>query len=238
MFKENTNRFYRHLGAKAIEVTAHPNMQEVEFYWQAIWEMETRHNEKAEWIRREEKGKEGTSDMKWMPIKTTEFTSVLAKTHNWKSPGSDQIQNYWLKAFPVTHSYIVEAFNKIIEKPQQMPEWLTTGITYLLPKSKNTMDPKNYRPITCLSTMYKMLTGIIARRISLYLEEHNLLPEEQKGCHPGSKGCKDQLLISKAILEDCRRRKKNLNIDWIDYQKAFDSAPQLDRKVNGTQSFS
>ncbi|XP_023711182.1 uncharacterized protein LOC111866445 [Cryptotermes secundus] len=73
--------------------------------------------------------------------------------------------------------------------------------------------------------MYKMLTGIIARRISLYLEEHNLLPEEQKGCHPGSKGCKDQLLISKAILEDCRRRKKNLNMAWIDYQKAFDRVP-------------
>lgn len=105
MFKENTNRFYRHLGAKAIEVTAHPNMQEVEFYWQAIWEMETRHNEKAEWIRREEKGREGTSNMKWMPIKTTEFTLVLAKTHNWKSPGSDQIQNYWLKAFPVMQLY-------------------------------------------------------------------------------------------------------------------------------------
>lgn len=225
MFKENTNRFYRHLGAKAIEVTAHPSMKEVELYWQSIWEVEARHNEKAEWISREEKGKEGTKDMKWTPIKTTEFTSVLSKTHNWKSPGSDQIQNYWLKAFPVTHSYIIEAFNKIIEKPQQMPEWLTAGITYLLPKSKSTTEPRNYRPITCLSTMYKMLTGIIARRISLHLEEHNLLPEEQKGCHPGSKGCKDQLLISKAILEDCSKRKKNLNMAWIDYQKAFDRVP-------------
>jgi hypothetical protein len=28
--------------------------------------------------------------------------------------------------------------------------------------------------------MYKMLTGIIARRISTQLEEHNLLPAEQK----------------------------------------------------------
>jgi len=28
--------------------------------------------------------------------------------------------------------------------------------------------------------MYKMLTELIARRISLYLEEHSLLPEEQK----------------------------------------------------------
>jgi len=42
---------------------------------------------------------------------------------------------------------------------------------------------------------------------------------------PGSKGCKDQLMISKAICEDCRRRNKNLSIAWIDYQKAFDSVP-------------
>ena len=60
--------------------------------------------------------------------------------------------------------------------------------------------------------MYKTLTGIIAKRISTHLEEQSLLPAEQKGCHPGSKGCKDQLMISKAIYEDCKRRNKNLSI--------------------------
>jgi len=73
--------------------------------------------------------------------------------------------------------------------------------------------------------MYKTLTGKIAKRISAHLEEQSLLPAEQKGCHPGSKGCKDQLMISKAIYEDCRRRNKNLHIAWIDYQKAFYSIP-------------
>jgi hypothetical protein len=71
--------------------------------------------------------------------------------------------------------------------------------------------------------MYKMLTGITATRISSYLEEHDILPAEQKGCHSGSKGCKDQLLISKAIFDDCKKRRRNLNTAWIDYQKAFDS---------------
>jgi hypothetical protein len=56
------------------------------------------------------------------------------------------------------------------------------------------------------------VTGIIARRILVHLEEHNLLPAEQKGCNFGSKGCKDQLLISKAILEDCKKRRKSLNM--------------------------
>jgi hypothetical protein len=30
---------------------------------------------------------------------------------------------------------------------------------------------------------------------------------------------------TKAIYEECKRRKKNLSIAWIDYQKAFDSIP-------------
>jgi hypothetical protein len=33
-------------------------------------------------------------------------------------------------------------------------------------------------------------------------------------------------LISTAILEDCKKRRKNLNMTWIDYQKAFDSVPR------------
>jgi hypothetical protein len=51
------------------------------------------------------------------------------------------------------------------------PDWLTTGITYLLPKSGDSKEVRNYRPITCLTTMYKTLTGIIAKRISTHLEE-------------------------------------------------------------------
>jgi hypothetical protein len=60
--------------------------------------------------------------------------------------------------------------------------------------------------------MYKTLTGIIAKRISTHLEEQSLLPAAQKRCHSGSEGCKDQLMISKAIYEDCTRRNKNLSI--------------------------
>jgi hypothetical protein len=58
-----------------------------------------------------------------------------------------------------------------------------------------------------------------------YMDNENLLPEEQKGCCSGTKGCKDQLLISKAILQECKSRKKSLSMAWIDYQKALDRVP-------------
>ena len=35
-------------------------------------------------------------------------------------------------------------------------------------------------------------------------------------------GTKDQLLIGKAVLKDCRRRRTNLAMAWINYRKAYD----------------
>jgi hypothetical protein len=41
-----------------------------------------------------------------------------------------------------------------------------------------------------------------------YMDDENLIPKEQKECCRGSKECKDQLLISKSILQECKRKKK------------------------------
>ena len=73
--------------------------------------------------------------------------------------------------------------------------------------------------------MLKLLTGIIADEIHNHLEDNYLLPEEQKGCHRNSRGTKNQLLIDKADMKNCRRRKVGLNMVWIDYRKAYDMAP-------------
>jgi hypothetical protein len=32
-------------------------------------------------------------------------------------------------------------------------------------------------------------------------------------------------MISKAIYDNCKRRRENLSVAWIDYQKVFDSVP-------------
>ena len=37
-----------------------------------------------------------------------------------------------------------------------------------------------------------------------------------------SRGTKDQLSIDKTVLKDCRNRKTNLAMAWIDYKKAYD----------------
>ena len=57
------------------------------------------------------------------------------------------MQNYWLKAFPSAHRHIIKNFNAIKKEPEKVPDWLTTGVTYLLPKSVDSKEVRNYQPI-------------------------------------------------------------------------------------------
>ena len=95
----------------------------------------------------------------------------------------------------------------------------------MIPTSKETNNPKNYRPITCLSTIYKLLTSILAEQTYSFIESSYILPIEQKGCKRGSYGCKDQLLINRMFIENCKGGHRNLSMAWINYRKAFDSVP-------------
>ena len=73
--------------------------------------------------------------------------------------------------------------------------------------------------------MPKILTSIVTERIYNFLDTNNILSSEQKGCKKGSYGCKDQLLISKMLLENSSTCHRNLSTTWIDYRKAFGSVP-------------
>ena len=59
----------------------------------------------------------------------------------------------------------------------------------------------------------------------MFLDETEMLPEEQNGCKRSSRGAKDQFPVDKTILADCKKRHKNLTMAWIDYKKAHDMVP-------------
>ena len=59
----------------------------------------------------------------------------------------------------------------------------------------------------------------------MYMEERDLFPDEQKGWKRKAWGTKDQLLIDKTIIKNCKRRHTNISIAWIDYCKAYDLVP-------------
>ena len=73
--------------------------------------------------------------------------------------------------------------------------------------------------------MWKLMTGTIAESIYNFLDMNEKLPVQQKGCRKESRGTKDELLIDKTILRDCRKRHTNLGMAWINYKKFYDMVP-------------
>ena len=62
-----------------------------------------------------------------------------------------------------------------------VPSWLTKGRTALLQKDKSKGNiASNYRPITCLPLMWKLLLGVIADQIYGHLNQQKLLPEARR----------------------------------------------------------
>ena len=103
---------------------------------------------------------------------------------------------------------------------------MTKGITVLIQKDKSKgNEANNYHPITYLPLTWKLLTGIIVDEIYGFLENEGILPEEQKGWRMKSKGSGNQLYIDRMLLQEVKKRKKNLVMGWINYQKAYDMVP-------------
>ena len=110
--------------------------------------------------------------------------------------------------------------DNIISNREDIPKWMALDKMVLrqkYPSKGNVVD--NYRPILCLPLMWKLMIGPITESIYNFLDMNDKLPVEQKGCRKKSRGTKDQLLIDKAILCDCRQCH---GMAWIDYKKAYD----------------
>ena len=58
---------------------------------------------------------------------------------------------------------------------------MTVGRTVLVVKeAEKGSVPSNFRPITCLPTIWKLLSGILGGALYHHLQRQGLLPTEQK----------------------------------------------------------
>lgn len=76
-----------------------------------------------------------------------------------------------------------------------LPPWLTLAATSLLPMNAETELAKSYRPITCLSFMYKIYTSCLNSLLH-HCQHHNIKISEHAVENKEVWGCIEQLLIN------------------------------------------
>ena len=136
------------------------------------------------------------------------------------------IHGFWFKKFTSIHGGLALEMNRC-QQGARVPDKMTKGKTTLIQKdpSKGTV-PNNYRPITCLPMMWKILTSQIRGKIYYALTSHVLFPNEQKWCRKGSRGTAELFYRDQHILNESKTRRKNLAMAWIDFKKAYDMVRQ------------
>ncbi len=161
---------------------------------------------------------------KWSPEPTTEASieRIIYSLKNTKSTGADNISLQHIKdSLPVTLKYITVIINTSIVTNSFPEQWKHAEI-FLIHKSGDPTEPANFRPISLLPTLSKILEKVVANQLILYLESENLLNKHQFAYRPRT-STEDALLnITEAAYKGIDNGDITLLV-LLDLSKAFDS---------------
>ena len=101
-------------------------------------------------------------------------------------------------------------------------DWDFSNIIPIAKKDKDPRDPLNNRCITIMCCISKIYSKILNTRLQKYLEENNILSEEQNGFR-ASRSCIDHIFTLCTILRNRKAMGSDTFLAFIDYKKAFDS---------------
>ena len=112
-------------------------------------------------------------------------------------------------------------FNTIFDYSVFPSSWRLEIITSTFKKGRRN-NPSNYRGISLLSNLSKILTGILNTRIIRWVEEKIILSESQAGFRKG-RSTVDHIFVLKTKLDKFLTRKKGrFYCLLVDFLKAFD----------------
>ena len=156
------------------------------------------------------------------PTCENEISKLIAQLPNKKSHGYDKINNCLLKELcPVITKPLTIAFNKSLEE-SIFPDSMKDADTVPLFKSKCKVDCNNYRPISLLITLSKLVEKIIYTRTIAFLDKHDILFSSQYGFRK-KHSCSDTIM--ELISEILKNNENGIHTAcvFLDLSKAFDT---------------
>lgn len=163
-------------------------------------------------------------------ITEQELMTALRRMKNWKAPGVSKIPTeFWKTAWEEDGEcrsgfakVLLWACNNLLEEGPT-PKMAESTIVSLF-KDGDPLDPGNYRGISLMDSMLKIVCTIVSDRISKQLEATGRLVTEQGGFRTREE-CVAQAASLIEIVQRRRALKQKTWVAFLDFQKAFDLVP-------------
>ncbi|KAK3096021.1 hypothetical protein FSP39_022028 [Pinctada imbricata] len=138
-----------------------------------------------------------------------------------KAVGVDEIPSELVR-----NQHCANLLHKIIDycfTNSEVPQdWVKSVITPVPKPNMDSYNPLSYRPISLISIPCKIYADILNVRLSTWLEENELLVEEQNGFRK-KWSCLDHIYSLTSVIKNRKLKRQQTFVCFIDAKKAFDS---------------
>ena len=226
----------RVLRARSPKATIPHDAKTLNNAWQEIFKGDGKKLPNEAWLRNKRVGilaaaeNEAAAHIVISPERVRQVLSQLSRN---KACGLDDVANEALRLIADMDDAVIERiatmFTNIIEDPLTadgagLDTWKQGLLAMFLKATEGPPSPTDYRPISLLSHLAKLLELVILRTIEEDSDLGSKLGRQQFGFRRGS-GTIDAIFNMRAAHEVCKQRGIPLLVALLDIKKAFDTVP-------------
>lgn len=159
-------------------------------------------------------------------VRPKEVQLLINNLKNKKAPGRDKLCNQLLKKIPRKAVILLARIFTVCLQLSYFPTVWKHAVVVPVPKAgKDITNAGNYRPISLLPALSKLLERVILSRMERHIEATHVVPDEQFGFKRGH-STNHQLVRLVSQVKSGFSNKQSSGMILLDIEKAYDSVWQ------------
>ncbi|GKV46285.1 hypothetical protein SLEP1_g53277 [Rubroshorea leprosula] len=153
------------------------------------------------------------------PFSMEEIEEGLKSCEGTKAPGSDGYNFSFIKyAWECMKEDFVRFFEEFHQNGR-LVKGLNSSFLTLIPKKMNPMELKDFRPISLVGCVYKLLAKVLANRLRVVMSESI---SDTQSAFLGGRQLVDSVLVLNEVVDEVKQRTQQAFIFKADFEKAYD----------------
>jgi hypothetical protein len=154
------------------------------------------------------------------PFSEEEVKAAVWECENYKCPGPDGVSFGFIKDFWDMLKADVMRFLTEFHRNGRLAKGINSTFIALIPKVDSPQRLSDFRPISLVGSMYKILAKVLACRLRFVIG--SVVSDTQSAFIKGRQ-IMDGILVANEIVDEAHRCKKELILFKVDFEKAYDS---------------
>ena len=149
-----------------------------------------------------------------------EVKTTIWDCDNYKSPGPDGINFGFIKQFWMDLKDDFMRFMTEFHRNGKLTKGINSTFIALIPKVAGSQRLNDFRPISLVGCMYKVMAKVLANRLCVVIT--SVVSVSQSTFVKGKQSL-GGILVANEIVDEARQLKKEMLLSKVDFEKAYDS---------------